>query len=276
MLEMNLILKKMIKELVILSSPRCGTNYFCDTLSSFNKNFQMMESFNPAGVFGIQRRGYMVRELSESMECEFSDAKDPRLVEYFKSNPVAAINKVNDIASLHGEQLLSYKIFPNQLSKGKLWEIVGRDCTECLFILRGRLDTYISYQKAISMNTWHKSKTDSTLVKVDIDDFLSWAKTFDQWFDNCLELVLKNNKRPYFISYESDINTSKKSLIEKQYLALKTLGIDLDYPKKISSTRFNKQDRNVGPFMKISNGEQLRGDLRSRKKYNYALSKPLL
>ena len=44
-------------EIVIISSPRSGTNFLCECLGEFEENLNLFEIFNRRGVFGANNHG---------------------------------------------------------------------------------------------------------------------------------------------------------------------------------------------------------------------------
>lgn len=265
------------REIAIIATPRSGTNFFCDTLGEFDELSSFFELFNPRGVFGLERCPPIYEQLSQGLGFPVADVSDPQLIEYATSNPESLLTELGNAVGRLGKTAFSYKIFPGQLKRNSLENILSGQHRHFLFIVRSRIDTYISFKKAMQVDHWVNRPTEDIKITVELDEFMEWAAGQDKWYAGC-EAILRSAKRPYFaFSYEADVNVPKETLLEKQFLVLRSAGIDLPFPMQITPPRFRRQDKLVGPFKKIANGEDLKNELGKRGLLGrYALRHPLI
>lgn len=263
-----------VEEIVILSSPRSGTNYFCDSIGEFNEVLGFAEIFNPAGVFGTKRQN-VLKHLSKHLGASIREATDRRLTTFFRTEPLEALHVLGEAARLTGAKFISYKIFPRQLAQEDLARLLASPGRTLLFIVRRRLDAYISYEKARQGAAWTNVRTADMRPTIDARQFMKWAKSTDEWLDYCVQVAEAHGKAFKIARYTEDVDVPKPTLMRNIQYNLGELGINVTMPDGKVRTRFNRQDRAVGPFQKIFNGEELRAELRSMTKYNYALGHPL-
>jgi hypothetical protein len=263
-----------IDEIVILSSPRSGTNYFCDSIGDFNEVMGFAEIFNPAAVYGAN--GHDVFEyISNRLGASITDPSDRRLTTFFRTEPLEALRVLGDAARLAGAKFISYKIFPRQLERADLSLLLASPGRTILFIVRRRLDAYISYEKARQTAAWKNVSTADTQPTIDAHQFMKWARATDEWFDDCVRLAEGHGKSFKIARYSEDVDVPKLRLMWNIQHNLGELGVNVTMPVARVRTRFRRQDRAVDPFRKIANGEELRVELQSTSQYDYALGHPL-
>jgi hypothetical protein len=263
-----------IKELVIISSPRNGTNFFCECVDALDAAKSYFELLNSNGVMGVGDPATL-RALNTAFGTQADGPRDVDLMRSFQADPLTGIGVLRDHVSAHGKSLLAYKIFPGQASLATMEKIINRENVIVAQIVRRRLDVFISYKKALTKNVWKNESTKDILIEIDIDEFLKWADKIDKWFANTGALITQHNRPNKVWVYEDDINRPKADVIFEIQNVLAQNGLNLDITLAIKKEKFSRQDRQVGPFKKIDNGEKLRQELRARGKYNYALSAPL-
>lgn len=270
----NVVPVPSIKEIVIISAPRSGTNFFCDAVGDLNEVMGFAEIFNPAGVFGAKGANVLAH-LSHRLDASITEVSDRRLISFFRTEPLEALRVLGDAARLEGARLISYKIFPGQLKREDFARLLESPSRTVLFIVRRRLDTYISLEKARHASAWMNVDTADTLPTIDACQFMNWAKEVDKWFDDCVQLVEAHGKPFKIAQYDQDVDVPKLTLMRNIEKNLRELGVDVTMPPGRVPTRFKRQDRAIGPFKKIANGEELRAELRSMKQYDYALGHPI-
>lgn len=263
-----------IKELVIISSPRSGTNFFCECVGAIDRATSYFEVLNPGGVYGVGDKATL-GALNAAFKTQAEVARDPDLVRSFRADPLAGIGVLRDHVTQLDQALLAYKIFPGQVPLATMEKIINRDNVVVAQIVRRRLDVFISYEKARTQNVWKNESTKDLLVTIDPDAFLGWARKIDKWFADTGSLIKKHSRPNKVWVYEDDINLPKADVAAKIQSMLIDNGLTLELTPETDKKRFSRQDRQVGPFKKIANGEELRQELRARGKYNYALSAPL-
>ncbi|WP_310618937.1 DUF6395 domain-containing protein [Flexibacterium corallicola] len=265
-----------IKEIMIISSPRSGTNYFCDTLDNLVGGISLFEIFNDEGVFGIKKAPSFLQALSQSQSKNFEDGSDPDLIRLFRYRPLYALEEFASFCEKNDLSFFSYKLFPKQLDHSEIENIMNKRRPLCVFIIRNRLDVYISYKKARKTSVWKNKSTENIRIDLDVDDFLSWADEVDKWYSRCFQTARLAGIQPIIFSYESQINTEKENLIEQQRLLLASHGVKCLLPNQLPNAKFNRQDAILSPFEKIDNGVSFRRKLMERGELEYALSKPFV
>lgn len=263
-----------IKELVIISSPRSGTNFFCECVGALDAATSYFEILNPGGVYGVGDAGTL-GTLNAAFGIQAETARDVDLVRSFRANPLDSIALLRNHISDLGKTLLAYKIFPGQVNLDTMEAIINRENVVVAQIVRRRLDVFISYEKARTQNVWKNKSTKDILVEIDTDTFLTWARKIDKWFADTGALVSQHNRPNKVWVYEDDINLPKPEVAGKIQSFMADNGLVLNLTPETEKKRFSRQDSQIGPFKKIANGEELRQELRARGKYNYALSAPL-
>lgn len=261
-------------QVVIVSAPRSGTNFFCECLADLPENLGFFEIFNPRGMFG-GRQGDTLPAFGEHLGTRISDVSDAALLEFIRERPIEALNVLGRSIEASGYSSFSYKIFPNQVSPEALGQILHSERCRIILIVRRRLDTYISYAKARERDVWKNESTKDLLPEIDVRDFLRWAKRLDDWYTDATQILRAADRPIDVFAYESDINVPKHELVDRVAGLLQVRGLRVSVPTDRPPVRFRKQDRDVGPFKKVGNEQELRAALRERGRYNYALGTPL-
>ncbi|NHI17470.1 hypothetical protein [Microbacterium excoecariae] len=264
----------LVPEIVLLSAPRSGTNFFCECLVDLPEIMGLYEIFNRGGVYGADR-GNQLAILSEVSGVEASAASDPELVALFREHPLEALRALRETAERVGQSVVSYKIFPNQLSDEALERILADDHRIPLILVRSRLDVFVSYEKARQSKTWKNADTSAMRPTIDVDEFVEWARGNDAWFTSLAD-TLDRLGRPYrMLSYAEDVDVPKPQLIADLHATLVEDGVAVSLPAKSPGVRFQRQDVVAEPFAKVAGGEELRAELVARGLLDYALGEPL-
>lgn len=264
-----------VKELIIISAPRSGTNFFCECVGALDSAKSYFEVLNSGGVYGVGDPGTM-GALNTAFGINAKSASDADLVRHFRADPLVSIDVLREHASTQGNTLLAYKVFPGQADLATMENIIKRDNVVIGQIVRRRLDVFISLKKARTQNVWKNESTKDLMIEIDVDEFLTWCHKIDKWFTDTHALITKYSRPNKIWVYEDDINLPKAEVAAKIQSFLSENGLDISLTREIEKKRFQRQDRQEGPFKKIANGEELRQQLRARGKYNYALAAPLV
>jgi|GEM_PF-4557308 len=265
------------KELILIASPRTGTNYLCDTLGAFDEILNLFEIFNYNGVFGTERFPEIFTYFNKVLKIDNSDVMERHFVNYVMNNRIRFIEQLNYFAERIGKTVISYKILPEQLASKELDEIINDYSKAFLIIGRSRIDTFISYKKALHTNEWVHKNTKEVMIEVSFDEFMQWSINMDKWYQDILDKLILAKQQFCLMSYETDINVPKGLLIEKLYLIMRGLGFDLSFPQKYPPPMYNRQDAEVGPFKKILNGKELKQKFIDKNLLQrYALRSPLI
>ena len=264
------------KEIAIISVPRSGTNFFCDTLGEFTEIASLFELLNPRGVFGLERYPELLKSITATLGIDASKATDPTFIEKVAHQRHDFLAALRTAVAGIGLSAFSYKLFPEQIPYQVLENILTDRTKLFFFITRSRIDTYISYRKALELDEWVGKKTHDINIEITFDQFMEWATKIDAWYENAEKILREHDQRYSIFSYDSDINVPKPTLIEKQYFTLRSMGLDAAYPTSIAPPSFRKQDKIAGPFTKIANGEELKQIFLEKKLLGkYVLRAPL-
>lgn len=194
-----------IDEIVVLASPRSGTNYFCECLNAFPEICGYYEIFNSAGVFGIS--GEILHEVSLRLGLDdVENAKDQRLTSAFRDRPLEALEALADVSARTGASAMSYKVFPGQLSPETIERLLDDDHRHPVFLTRRRLDAYISYHKAQESQAWANTSTVHVRPTIHAEEFLEWASEMDAWYAECLDIARATGKKLSIARYDTDID----------------------------------------------------------------------
>lgn len=263
-----------VPEIVVMSAPRSGTNFFCECLDDLPEVMGLYEIFNRGGVFGAAR-GKQLPVLADVTGIPAESASDEALVSLFRDRPVDGLRALGETALRTNRKVVSYKVFPNQLSDDVIERIVSANSRYPLILVRGRLDVFVSYEKARQSKTWKNSDTSGMKPHISVDDFLEWAHGNDEWFTRIADMLDRLRKRYRVLTYREDIDVPKQQLISDLHASLVADGIDVSLPTGSPGERFKRQDVRAEPFEKIANGEELRATLAARGLLEYALGEPL-
>ncbi|MEM7142579.1 MAG: hypothetical protein AAF548_16270 [Actinomycetota bacterium] len=261
------------REIVMIAVPRSGTNFLCECIADFPSVLGLFEIFNPRGVFGAKNAG-LLTALNDILGTRYAEVSEPELVARFRDDPLEAATKVRAAAAARGFAHVSYKIFPGQVDDENLVRLLSDRSRTVLFLARRRLDTYISYVKARELDVWKSESTEALLPHIDATEFMKWSKRTEAWYARAKEIVDEAGTPHRVLSYEDDVSLPKDAVVAGLSMTFSDLGLDVG-AANAAGVRFRRQDRQVGPFKKIANGDELRAELRGRKKYNYALARPL-
>ena len=248
-------------DLIIISLPRSGTNFYCECLNAIPQVAAFYEFFGDQGVFGLAGNAQMHERLSKHFGRTIEEENDPELLEAVKSQPATYLNIFSAIAAGTGSRLFSLKVFPQQVEMSKLRVALSGDHKRVVFITRSRLDCYISFQKALATQTWREADTTDQRPTIDIHAFLEWCEQSDVWYRRLLKHAREEGLDYRIVSYEADICCPKEVLMEKQILMLKSFGLDFRMPIDVRPQSFFKQDKANNPFEKIANGAELEAAL---------------
>ncbi len=261
-------------ELLIVSVPRSGTNFFCECLDALTGAVAYHELFNGRGAFGLRPGAPQLARFAPALGHTPADARDPALIAHFRAEPHAALDTLARAAADEGLVLMGYKVFPRQVAMPVLASLMRRPRTRVGFILRNRIDTFISYEKARQQETW--KGTDTTLFRPELNPqaFLDWAAETDRWFADTARLALNTGHRPFVWRYDADIDVGKPALVAALAETLGAAGIDVAAPTTVGRARHIRQDESAGPFRKIANGPAVRAALRAAGRLRYARGEP--
>ena len=217
----------------------------------------------------------LLEYISEHIGESVTSSSDKPLIRFFRQHPMQALDLLREYAARDNKRVLSYKIFPEQLTDQQMIELFQRPNLKVIFLTRRRLDVFISYMKAKATNTWMFKPTSHITPELHATDFKEWADKADRWFEFCYGEVRKNGLDWLRFEYDADVNVGKKKLMQTLHKMFNEFGIRTAYAKKAERTEFNRQDTMDCPFDKIENGKEMHQELRDMKLYTYAIASPM-
>jgi len=258
--------------IVIVSVPRSGTNHFCQALTNFKDIVSLFEIFHPDRVHGIDR----YKDLKCIFDTEIGVEKPTikQFVKLFAADRVGCVKRINHYTSEVPGRYFSFKVFPKQADALSLETIYSNYIKSAIFIVRCRLDVYVSQLKAQQIQNWVKQDTTSLHVKIDVADFLEWAAEVDEWYNIQNQLLMKNNIVPRLVIYDEQIDKPLRQLLKQIKNTLQADNIKLNRKTWFAVSRLKKQDRNRNVFDKAANGEEVKRQLTELEKLEYAISPP--
>lgn len=246
----------------------------CECLDALTGAVACHAHFNGRGAFGLRPGAPQLARFAPTLGHTPADARDPALIAHFRTDPHTALDTLARAAADEGLALMGYKVFPRQVTMPVLASLMRRPRTRVGFILRNRLDTFISYEKARQQDAWKGA--DTTLFRPDLDPqaFLAWAAETDRWFADTVRLAQEAGHRPFVWRYDADIDVGKPALVAALAETLAAAGVAVAAPPTVGRTRHVRQDETARPFRKIANGPAVRQALRAARRLRYARSEP--
>jgi len=238
------------KIITIISSQRHGTNFLCSLLKN---NFQEITCYYE--IYNEDNDIPVVKELSKMRE------EDP--LQFFKE----IVKKTNT-------QIVCYKIFYDQACKFSLDNENELSLVEALlqisdvviFLHRDLLNSYISFKKAVELDSWIYKDTTEYKITFDIDDFKDYVSYQNRWFQDTKELAQEQDIPFLDIHYESLVSIETPEQVEiftSFFNEVFGSESELLFPiqETIQKSEFVKQDKNKEYKDKIENFEEVAGTL---------------
>jgi hypothetical protein len=258
-----------MREIVVVSPGRSGTNYLLEALQNFREVFVALELFSAKGVYGIDP---LLGELSAGSGIGFTGREDPRLRALFAERPGEALDLLRACAARQGHVAVAYKVLAHQLPAEALAAILARPGVGALFVVRQRLDVYASFQKANRIQRWQLVDTTDTRVPFAIGDFLGWASGIDATLALAMSAVPPGARR--IVAYEDVVDTDLASLVRTGRMLLEDFGVGVAMPEApVAGGRHFRQDRTGDSFGKFLEPERVRRVLTEAGLLDYATAR---
>lgn len=145
-----------------------------------------------------------------------------------------------------------------------------------LFLVRNRLDVYISATKAGASSKWAKTDTTGIGPTITTDAFLRWAERIDHWYGDMLGHVMTARLPFLVLRYEDHVSGDASHVVQVLGEAFGVLKIRTKRPAAAFPSSYVRQDRAPTTFDKVANGDAIRAELSALGKLDYALSPPLV
>ena len=90
-----------LREMIIISSPRNGTNFYCECVRQIEGALGLFEIFNPSAVFGV-REPPLLAHFAEALGHDIDGARDKRLARGGKLhfNAPAALPAIGQVGEM--------------------------------------------------------------------------------------------------------------------------------------------------------------------------------
>ena len=262
-------------ELLIVATQRTGSNYLCECLRAFSLALVLREIFHRRSVLGTNGATFVLPDLSARLGISAETDSDPALVDFFQREPARAWATLADIAAERNRTFLAFKVFDKQLPVSVLGPIVKSRRPAVLFLVRRRLDVYISLMKARTASEWSKSDTTSTKIDISVEDFLAWSATVDNWYAEMRRVIDEAGLKFLVLGYDQHLKADKDTVVRLLEKALWKVGVDVPPRPELPPAAYFKQDKVETPFDKIGNGGEVEARLRDMGRLDYALEAPL-
>jgi hypothetical protein len=263
---------RLAQDLVIIATRRTGSSFLCDCLRSFPDALSLREIYNPSGTSGS---GGVIPALARRSGQAFSGWRDKKLIEWARSDPMRHWAMLAAIARAKGKTLLSFKVFDKHLPASQVGAMLAARRPAVLFLVRNRLDVYISARKAGVSSKWAKADTTDIGLTITTAEFLRWCERIDSWYGDVLGHVMTAGLPFLVLRYEDHVSGDPSRVTQVLAEAFGELGIATRRPVAALPSRYIRQDRAPTTFDKIANGDAIRTELRQMGKLDYALSPPL-
>jgi len=169
------------------------------------------------------------------------------------------------------------KVQPNQVHRQALRQILRTHGVGAIFLVRRRLDQYISLRKARAIGAWFGTDTTDIRPTVGAAQFLAWSGALDDWLSDMAALCRQAGIGAIQFDYEQDLQSVEQSdLAEKLGPRLTQVGLRVKTGDLMGETYFNRQDTGQSPFDKVGNSTELRAALDALGLTDYGLSKTAL
>lgn len=245
-----------IRQIVVLSNPRTGSNYFADTFWNFRQDVvSLSEIFHKDAVFDLDKYPASFAHLSAALGAELSGQDDPRLVQAARETPVRFLDILAGFSAETGRKALVYKAFQDHFPQPKWRDIFQKTRPTGLFLVRNRLETFISFKKAMMTGHWANMKTDGLRPTLDAGDFRAWAIRQDGWYADMEQLFHDLGLRYAVVDYGRDVTRATPELLRYQYRLLRGMGLDPRFPDGPLKSRFHKQDGTRDILDRIENAD---------------------
>ncbi len=250
--------------LVVFAGPRSGSNFLCDTLEGIPGMIGLSEVFNPREIYGLNKHP----ELRQRLLDEFGSSE--KLIHAFRMMPGLAIDAL--IHSTQDARWVMIKVCPNQIHSAALRSILAKHAAGAIFLVRRRLDQFVSLGKAMASDQWHSADTTGLRPSADFEAFLRWSTMMDGWIDRTAQTCKSLGLPVASLRYDRDLlmaDPKARTSALSARLAVLPLGATSEMLSKQSF--FRRQDLTVDVFDRIENGPQFHAALIRHRLLDFAL-----
>ncbi len=264
-----------LKEILIITAGRSGSNLLCNQLLGLESNAGMYEIMSKSGVHGIERYKSIHRALDGNLERELNHC-DPEFIAGRDADRLHFLDMLATAVANEGFETLSYKICEDQVTNEEMEAILRRANVSVIFLTRNRIDRHISLMKGHALNSFTRDDTTDLRPYLGISDFLKETFRMDGFYEDSLMLVRKSGVAFTLLSYDEDLDVADIERTANIASALTNIGISKNFEKKSTEDWIVKQDKNPNWRDKIANGFDLAVGLGGLGLAHYAEQSPLM
>ncbi|WP_159087050.1 radical SAM/SPASM domain-containing protein [Loktanella sp. Alg231-35] len=251
-----------VKKVVVFGSARSGTNYLFEIIRSFREFFVFAELFNEEGAFGLEHYASAgLKHLSVRSGINFAGERDPRLIDFARSQPAAMLSQLTEVAAQNARTALSLKVFPGHFQHDDDLEALVSDPDLVPIILRRQpLAAYASLLQARKMQVWKGADTTGLRVPFEISHFQSWYRIHADWYRALGIAFAQQNQSPLVLEYEAFSQLSPVQIRNNLARHLQDRGLKT-VPISDIQTDLNRQDRTQNVFDRFEYPEHVKRSL---------------
>lgn len=264
------------KAILVLGTPRTGSNYLFGCLDKADDLYVMREVFNPVGAFGmIVQSQTGLRHYSELLQTEFTSERDSRLCAYVRADPAETITQLRGLAAGMGRKAVILKIFQNHIAPDVLTNHLLADPAVVPVILRRQmLPSYISWVKARTTRAWAKRDLTTLRPEIELDDYLQWQSETISWYQSLEDAAKQHRKSKIDLSFEDFTKGPPIDALNALLTQFQQAGVDVSLAKRDFEPPLPRQDYTTDTFHRISNGPALREALLALGQFDAAFDIP--
>lgn len=255
-----------MKIIIIISTERSGTNFFCDFIgkafTNVNSNFELFPKQNEKNNNTVHLSYKSAKYLIKVYNIDYNIKHENVMMEITKHmKNMKKTDIIKKICEVPGFNIFSFKIFQNQVTEEELDEIIKMS-SFCIFLKRNPVDRYVSFIKAIESGHWDKVNNSDQKIIFDIERYEWETGITTKFINNATNICKKNKIQIANIYYETFFELSLREM--QDYLHYKIFlkkfwdsDIDLINTSQII-LNFTRQDNETDISKKIINYDEVK------------------
>lgn len=231
----------MSRLIVIFAEPRSGSNLLCEILECF-PGLRVLNEFFSTHISNSDPDSLLL--LKDHERVRFSEEynvpnKTIPLIEAIRSDPQRSLAIMDEL----DPRPKVIKIQRHYLDQFNLYFLFKLPDAIFFTVKRNnRLKKFVSFMQAGFIEKWSKVDTSNVKILMTSDEYIKDEYTSVVYWDKVKENLKINNKIPYALTYEYDLEFYKLDyFLNKLQTYFKTEGLDLEIVKKpITTFKQNK------------------------------------
>ncbi len=265
-----------LKEILIITAGRSGSNLLCNQLLGLESNAGMYEIMSQDGLNGLELYPDLLKRTSMDLLGFEADKSDQVMIDARNADKVACVDVLARNAAAAGFTSMSYKVTEYQMKNEDIGQILARPQIRVIFLTRKRIDRHISLIKGTAKKTFIKEDTTDFRPHMDLSGFLKESFLMDQFYEECLAHVRERGVPFATLTYDDDLDLPNDERLTHLTAALSKIGVDPQFKTSATAGWMVKQDKNPNWRDKISNGFDIAAGLSGLGLADYAEQSPLL